>query len=115
MIRIKFKVGRSQVEFEGNDLKSIMKFSGLLGGLPSVCDNCKKDNLYLSHKNPKGNDYYFIACKDCGATLNFHERKEGGFYLVADEKMEVYKSDKPNNETKDEKSDSVEDDNDVPF
>lgn len=91
MITIKFKVGKSMVEYQNADLKTIMKFSALLGALPQKCDCCASENVYLSHKSPKGNDYYMIRCKDCYAELNFHQKKEGGtFYLVDGEKMSVY-------------------------
>ena len=91
MIKLKTKIGKTELTYEGSDLKSIMKFSALIAGLPRVCDACGKDDIYLSHKAPQGNDYYLVKCKDCGAELTFHQKKEGGFYTKWDEKMQVYK------------------------
>jgi len=90
MIKLTIKLGNQVLSYEDNDIRKVHKFSAIYGMLPSVCDCCKSQNLYLSHKAPKGNDYYLIACKDCGAELTFHQKKEGGFFLKPDEKMSVY-------------------------
>ena len=58
--------------------------------LPSKCDACQSPDVFLTHKAPKGNDYYSIKCKVCGAELHLHQKKEGGFFLKQDEKMTVY-------------------------
>lgn len=91
MIKLKLKIGQGMLEYEDADIKTIHRFSAIYGMLPEVCDACGSNNIFLSYKNPKGNDYYTIACKKCGAELAFHQKKEGGFYLVAGEKMTVYK------------------------
>lgn len=91
MITLKIKIGQCMLEYQNADIKSIHRFSAIYGMLPQKCDCCKSTNIFLSHKTPKGNDYYTIACKDCNAELTFHQKKEGGFYLVAGEKMIVYK------------------------
>jgi DNA-directed RNA polymerase subunit RPC12/RpoP len=83
------------LEFQANDVRDIHKFSSLYGLMPNRCDNCNSENIYLSYKNPKGNDYYTIACRDCGAELSLHQKKEGGFYLVAGEKMAIYSPNQP--------------------
>ena len=90
MYTLKLKIGKSVLEIQANDLKEICKKSAVLGMLPDKCDNCSGENLYLFHKAPKENDYYGIACKDCGAELLLHQKKAGGFYMVAGEKMSVY-------------------------
>ena len=90
MIKLKQKIGKAQIEIEGKDFKSICKISGLLGMIPQKCDACNSDDIFLNHKSPSGNDYYGVKCKTCGAELNFHQKKEGGFYIVHGEKMEVY-------------------------
>jgi transcription elongation factor Elf1 len=122
MIKIKFKIGKSMIEFENNDLKNIFKFSGLMGELPEACTLCNSPDVFLSHKSPKGNDYYMLKCKKCGAELNFHQRKEGGFYIKWDDKFEKYnpeKSKSPADITKEAVNGTVEDEpfdnNSVPF
>jgi hypothetical protein len=93
MITLKLKIGNSVIEYSGEDVKKVHKFSAVYGMLPDKCDACGSVNIFLSHKSPGGNDYFGIACKSCGAELNFHQKKEGGFYVKRGEKMEVYKSD----------------------
>jgi hypothetical protein len=91
MFKLKMKIGKGMLEIENADIKKLHKVSAVYGMLPEKCDCCQSDNLHLSFKSPKGNDYYSIRCKECGAELNLHQKKEGGaFYVVADEKMTVY-------------------------
>ena len=92
MVRIQLKVGKGVLtyEAEGMDIKSVHRFSSIYGMLPNKCDVCEKDDIFLSWKSPSGNDYYTIVCNDCGAELAFHQKKEGGFYLIKGEKMEVW-------------------------
>ena len=97
MFTIKFKVGNGMLEYQAPDMKTIHKFSAIYGGMPDVCDNCKGKNIFLSHKSPKENDFYTLKCKDCGAELQFHQKKAGGMYLKYGEKMEVYNADKSDN------------------
>lgn len=98
MIKLQLKIGKGVLTFENNDIKAIHRFSSLYGKLPAKCDNCSSENIYLSHKNPKENDYYGITCKDCGAELNFHQLKKGGFYVKWNEKMEKYNPDNQQSE-----------------
>lgn len=90
MIQLKLKVGKSELLFDATNAKDIHRFSAIYGALPDVCDACKSEDIYLSHKAPSGNDYYMLKCKKCGAELNFHQKKEGGFYVKYGEKMQVY-------------------------
>jgi hypothetical protein len=97
MIEITLKLGRGSIKYQDSRLENIHKFSSIYGALPDKCDNCSSDNLFLNYKAPKGNDYYSIACKDCKAELNLHQKKDGGFYVVAGEKMTIYKGKQENN------------------
>lgn len=91
MITIKIKIGKTMLEGQFNDVKSAHKFSAIYGALPNVCDACGKDNIYLSHKNIKDNEYFTIVCKDCGAELSLHQKKVGGgFYVKFGDKMKVF-------------------------
>ena len=94
MIKYKLKIGNGMIEFEGANAIDAHKFGAIYGALPEVCDNCKSKNIYLSHKSPQENDYYMLSCKDCGAELNFHQKKKGGFFLKFGEKMQVYRKSK---------------------
>jgi hypothetical protein len=91
MINLKIKIGNSVLEFQANTMKEIHKFSAIYGMLPSKCDACKSPEIFLNHKAPKGNDYFGLRCKTCGAELTLHQKKEGGFFIKQGEKMEVYK------------------------
>ena len=93
MVKYQLQIGNGVLSFEHDDPKQVHKFGALYGALPKVCDACKSTRIHLSFKNPKGNDYYTLHCADCGAELNLHQKKEGGFYLKDGEKMEVYKKD----------------------
>lgn len=91
MVTIKLRIGRSMLEMQANNEKDIHKFCAIYGALPNVCDNCQSDDIYLSHKSPKGNDYYTLVCKKCNASMRIHQKKEDkGFYVVAEEKMVIY-------------------------
>lgn len=92
MITYKIKLGRGMLEFQAQTIKDVHKFSAIYGALPNKCDACQSDDVFLSYKSPKGNDYYTLKCKSCNAELTFHQLKEGGFFIKDDEKMTVYKS-----------------------
>jgi len=87
---LKFNIGKSQLECKSPDIKQIHRMSAIYGALPKQCKCCGSDNVYLSFKNPGGNDYYGIRCADCSAELNMHQKKEGGFYVKDDDQMQVW-------------------------
>jgi translation initiation factor 2 beta subunit (eIF-2beta)/eIF-5 len=94
MLVLKTKVGKTVLEFEAADLKQACKISALVGMFPDKCSECGSDDIILTHKSPGGNDYYGLRCKGCGAEQNFHQRKEGGFYITADDKFSIYNPEK---------------------
>ena len=85
MLKATFKVGRSSLQVEAQDFKSLLKYTTLFGSMPEKCGKCGSDDIFLRHKSPKGNDYYGLECRSCGAEFNFHQRKEGGFYIKHDD------------------------------
>jgi transcription elongation factor Elf1 len=110
MITLKFKIGKSQLEYTCDDAKKAHIFSSVYGALPDKCDVCGKDNIFLSHRSAKEEfEYYLVQCKDCGASLALHERKSGkGFYVKQGEKMEVYNpSEEPKSENKKSQEDNI--------
>lgn len=91
MFKMTVRIGDTTLEYQHADIKAIHRFSALYGALPTTCNVCQCGEVFLFHKAPKGNDYYSIKCRKCGAELNFHKKKTGGFYVVAGEKMTVYR------------------------
>lgn len=110
MVKFKQKMGRGQIEVESQDFKGLCKVMDLIGRFPDKCSSCQSDDLHLYHKSPKGNDYYGVRCRYCGAEQAFHQRKEGGFYIKWDDKFEKYGGD---DSPKKESTESFE--SDIPF
>jgi len=79
MIKLKSKVGKNVIEFESQNLKEIFKFSDVISQLDKNCDNCNSNDVYLSYKNIKGNEYYLLKCKKCGAEQSLHQKKKTVF------------------------------------
>jgi len=120
MITLKLKIGKGMLEYQANHAKDIHKFSAIYGALPEICGLCQSSDIFLSHKSPKGNDYYTVTCKSCGAELTLHQKKEGGFYLKYDDKFVKYEkteqTSKPDTQSSVEGfPDAPENNPDVPF
>lgn len=80
--RLTIKLGNKTLVIEGDgDSKTIIKNIGFWSRIPEVCGNCGSDQIGLSHKAPKGNDYYGLQCTKCTAEYNFGQFKAGGFYI----------------------------------
>ena len=90
MVTLKRKVGNSQIEVQAQDFKGICSADDLLGRMPDKCSLCGSADLHLYHKTPKGNDYFGVRCRGCGAEQAFHQKKEGGFYIKWDDKFEKF-------------------------
>lgn len=102
MVKYQIQIGNGVLSFENADPKIVHRFGAVYGALPAVCDACGSKRIHLSFKNPGGNDYYLLRCSDCGAELNLHQKKEGGFFIKNGEKMAVYvpKNDESGSEEK---------------
>ena len=92
MIKLNTRIGKYTLQIEFNDMKQLHKFGSVYGNLPSKCTACGSDDIHLSYKNPKGNDYYTLACGECKADANFGIKKDNGGLFWKDEKMTVYVS-----------------------
>jgi len=93
MVTATITIGSMRLTMEAQNMKDIFKWSGVYSILPKKCDSCQSPNLHLSHKSPKGNDYFSLKCADCGAEGNFGQTKDGGnLYYKYDTKMEVYRA-----------------------
>ena len=90
MIKISLKIGRFPLQIEFREMKHLHKFGSIYGNLPQKCDACGSDNIFLSFKNPGGNDYYTLQCGACTADANFGLHKDGSGLFWKREKMTVY-------------------------
>jgi len=114
MVRLKTKVGKDVLEIESQSLKEICMASSLTGMFPDKCA-CGSERIFLNHKSPKGNEYYGLKCKDCGAELNFHQRKEGGFYLKHEDKFQRYQGGGESSERSESNEGKTFDEDRIPF
>ena len=89
-IKYTTQMGKNKMIIEFKHMSELHKFNAVYGNLPKNCDKCSSDNLLLSYKNPKGNDYYTLDCGDCTASANFGILKDGKGLFWKREKMEVY-------------------------
>jgi len=91
-ITVKTKIGNQEITLQFDKMSEVHKWNSTYGNLPKVCDACKSPNIFLSFKSPGGNDYFMLACGDCGATGNFGIHKDGkGLFWKRETKMEVYR------------------------
>lgn len=91
MIKLSTKIGKFPVVIEFQDMKQLHKFGAVYGALPSKCTACGSDDIYLSYRNPKGNDYYTLECTKCKASANFgiHNNESKSLYWK-DETMKTF-------------------------
>lgn len=61
MYKATIAIGKMRLEIETQSMKDVFKWSGVYATLPKKCDACGSDNLYLSYRSPKGNDYCFLS------------------------------------------------------
>lgn len=86
----KVKVGNGMLEIEHNDFKALWAHASFAGDFPEKCGKCGSTNIAPMHKTPKGNEYFGLKCRECGAEQTFHQRKEGGFYIRFDDEWTKY-------------------------
>ena len=85
MYTYKVKIGKGMLEVQENDFKSMWKKASFIGDFHDKCGKCGSENIAPMQKEPKGNEYFGLKCKSCGAELTFHQKKEGGFYIRYDD------------------------------
>ncbi len=90
MIKVNTRIGKQTLQIELPNMKAVHQFNEVYGGLPTKCDNCQSENIYISYKNPGDNDYFTIRCGDCTADANFGIHKKGNTLYWKDEKMTIY-------------------------
>ena len=104
MIKLNTKIGRYALQIEFKEMKQLHKFGSVYGNLPQKCTACGSDNIFLSYKNPKGNDYYMLECGQCKATANFgiHNNDAKNLYWKG-EQMTVYQNNQPSPSSENQK------------
>jgi late competence protein required for DNA uptake (superfamily II DNA/RNA helicase) len=67
-----------ELEIEAPTLQELMQqisqIENAIGYEP--CGKCKSGNVFPRHRNADGNDFYELACSDCGAVLQLGTNKE---------------------------------------
>ncbi len=69
-VKINLKVGKNAMQVEVPDMKAAHHFGAVYGNLPTKCDACGSENIFLNFRCPKGHEYYSLGC-ECGAEANF--------------------------------------------
>jgi hypothetical protein len=79
-MKVRYKTDKCEVEVEGSDTKAC--FAELSGALEvfgsSTCGACDSTRTAPSVREVEGNKYYSVKCLDCGAELNFGQRRQDG-------------------------------------
>jgi hypothetical protein len=109
MIKLNTKIGKYTIQVEFKTMKDLHRFGNVYGNLPQKCDACGSDNIFLSYKNPGGNDYYTLQCGDCTADANFGIHKEDKGLFWKREKMTVYVPKEDNGVTPEQVKDELDD------
>jgi hypothetical protein len=103
-VKMNFKIGENTFQLEVDNpkladaMKTIHGFGEVYGALPSHCDTCQSQRIYLSFRRPKGFSYYLLECADCGAQAGFGQLKETEGLFWKAEKMTPYEGSTTNQE-----------------
>lgn len=85
-------LGRTTLEFEGQNFKDLIKQMAFAQELPDVCPICEA-GVCLTYREPQGNIYYGMRCfGQIPHEVNFHLRKPPSeeIYYIADEWKVAY-------------------------
>lgn len=82
-MKVRYKSERVEIEIEGQDTKSV--FAELAGAIEvfgvTTCGACDSKNTVPVAREVQNNHYFEVACRDCGASLAFGQRKiDGALY-----------------------------------
>jgi len=83
-------IGNKKYLFEVDkpDFNETYKEAAMVDMLPTKCDACGSDDLYLTFKKPQGYNYPGIHCRKCTAESQIQGKKDGSAHFM--KKMEVY-------------------------
>lgn len=79
-MRVRHKGERIEIEVEGKDIKDV--FVQMAAAVEvfgnTTCGNCDSQRTVPVVRENAGNMFHEMRCIDCGATLGFGQRREGG-------------------------------------
>lgn len=83
-IRYATSHGRLEFEFDASTTKEAFEWLATIQELfeEGTCGLCSGSNLRYDVREFDGNNYYKLACRDCGATLDFGQRRDGSNLFI---------------------------------
>jgi len=71
-------IGETMVTFEdtANTDADFFKKASFFFELPEECGNCDSKVLSITHRTPKGYDFYSVTCYKCGHQLTYGQLKD---------------------------------------
>jgi hypothetical protein len=76
--------GRLQFEADAATVKEAFEWLSTIQELfeETACGLCGKENLNYEVREYDGNNYYKLVCRDCQATLDFGQRRDGNNLFI---------------------------------
>ena len=76
--------GRLEFEHETSSVKEAFEWLSAIQELfeENACGLCGKDHLTYEVREFDGNNYYKLVCRDCHATLDFGQRRDGANLFI---------------------------------
>ncbi|MBW3600627.1 MAG: hypothetical protein KY475_25615 [Planctomycetes bacterium] len=85
-MRIRYVSTNGRLEFEGEtpSVKEAFEWLSTIQELfeENACGLCGKDHLTYEVREFDGNNYYKLVCRDCHATLDFGQRRDGANLFI---------------------------------
>lgn len=75
-------------EVEKPDFNEAYKEAAMVDMLPTKCDACGSDDLFITFKKPQGFNYPGIHCRKCTAESQIQGKKDGSAHFM--KRMEPY-------------------------
>jgi Zn ribbon nucleic-acid-binding protein len=79
-MKVRYTTAKCEVEVEGADTKDC--FTQLAGAIEvfanAQCGSCDSQNTMPQCRENGGNHFYSMKCIDCGAELNYGQRRQDG-------------------------------------
>lgn len=85
-MRIRYTVTNGRLEF-GSDVSTTKEAFEWLSTIQEIfeeetCGLCGGNHLHYDVREYDGNNYYKLACRDCGGTLDFGQRRDGSNLFI---------------------------------
>jgi hypothetical protein len=85
-MKIRYQTASGRMEFEGeaSTVKEAFEWLSTVQELfeESTCGLCGQENLTYEVREYDGNNYYKLHCRDCHATLDFGQRRDGSNLFI---------------------------------